>query len=477
MFEVNSYKLSIQRLIGTLLIVIASTWSLLSEPLAQETKDDRVIAIVGGMLLDGYEADPLHHSVVVIRGNRIIASGTENDVEVPKDAHVIDARGKTVLPGLIDMHAHLELIGHGDYKEYYQFLGNIDKLALSRSIAAKQLLRSGVTSAVDLGSTYGMLETRDQVNAGEIPGPRIIASGPWITRLPVNIVPKEMQFVVSSTREARAKTIELIERGVDVIKAWEKLTREDYEAIVEEAHKRGVRVHAHLYDPDKVRLAIDAGVDVFQHMGSAKNPEYDNDLIMEIAHKGIPIIQTIAHRIWIYPDTVAFPERLRDPVLQSDLPADWYAEFQRSFQHFHRNDYFRNVEREIRQARVAARQFIEADAVMGVGTDGGSPMNFHTESMWREMSALVDSGMTPIQVISAATKANAEILGSMQLLGGSRQIGTIEPGMIADIMIVEGNPLFDINMLGHVELVIKDGVPWYTEEQANETLRAIGRAF
>jgi imidazolonepropionase-like amidohydrolase len=446
-------------------------------PAGLNAADGRPIALVGGMLLDGYEAAPIHHSVVLIQGNRIVEAGSSDDVKVPGNAHVIDIRGKTVLPGLIDLHAHLELIGHGDYREYYDFIGDLSRLETSREIAARQLLRSGVTSVVDLGSTFGMLETRDKINNGDIPGPRIVASGPWISRLPVNIVPMEMQLVVSSTREARARTIELIERGVDVIKAWERLTADDYLAIVEEAHKRGVKVHAHLYDPDKVRLAIDAGVDVLQHMGSAKNPLYDDDLVMEIAHKGIPVVQTIAHRIWIYPDTVAFPERLRDPVLESDLPADWYAEFQRSFQNFHRNDYFRNVERAIRQARLAARQFIKADAVMGVGTDGGSPMNFHSESMWREMSALVDSGMTPIQVISAATKANAEILGNMQLLGGSRQVGTIEPGMIADVMVVEGNPLFDINMLGQVALVIRDGIPWFTPSRETALLREIGKPF
>jgi len=93
------------------------------------------------------------------------------------------------------------------------------------------------------------------------------------------------------------------------------------------------------------------------------------------------------------------------------------------------------------------------------------------------MSALVDSGMTPMQVISAATKANAEILGSTQILGGSRQLGTIEPGMLADVIVVDRNPLFDINMLGHVELVIKDGVPWYTAEHETDKLRTIGRRF
>ena len=447
--------------------------------MAQPPGIDRPIALVGGMLLDGYEAVPIHNSVVVIAGNKIIAAGPAHDVAVPQNAHVIDTRGKTVLPGLIDMHVHMELLGHGDYKEFYDFIGGIENLEPIREIAAKQLLRAGVTSAVDLGSTFDILETKRRIEAGEIAGPRIIASGPWISRLqvPVGIVPSEMQFVIKSPEEAAARTRELIERGVDVIKAWEGLTLEDYQAIVREAHKRGVKVHAHLYDPEKVKLALDAGVDVLQHMGSAKNPPYDEALVLRIAHESVPVIQTIAHRIWIYPATVAFPARLQDPVLQEDLPPELYAEFQRSFRLFHRRDYFRDVEREIRLSKLAARQFIEAGAVIGVGTDGGSPLNFHSEATWREMSALVDSGMTPLQVISAATKTNAEILGSMDIFGGKRQLGTIEPGMLADVIVVDGNPLFDINVLGYVELVIKNGVPWYTKEKATKTLRAIGRRF
>jgi len=444
---------------------------------AQEGLDARPIALVGGQLLDGYEAAPIHDSVVVIEGDTVVAAGPAHAVTVPEDAHVIDTRGKTVLPGLIDLHVHMELIGHGDYKEYYEFIGDLENLRIAREIAAKQLLRAGVTTAVDLGSTFDLFDTRDRIARGEMPGPRVVASGPWISRLPVGIVPGEMQFVVSSAEEAAERTVELIERGADIIKAWEGLTRADYEAIVREAHARGVKVHAHLYDPAKIRLALDAGVDVLQHMGSAKNPAYDHDLVMEIAHKDLPVVQTIAHRIWIYPDTVAFPTRLKSPVLREDLPAGWYAEFQRSFEQFHRLDYFREVEREIRLARVACRQFIDADAVNGVGTDGGSPMNFHSEAMWREMSALVDCGMSESQVISAATKTNAEILGDMQLLGGQRRFGTVEEGMLADIIVVDGDPLFDINVLGYVDLTIKNGMPWFTESNATPTLRRIGRQF
>lgn len=166
------------------------------------------------------------------------------------------------------------------------------------------------------------------------------------------------------------------------------------------------------------------------------------------------MVQTIAHRIWIYPATLEFPERLQDPRLKEDLPPDIYAEIQRSFKGFHRNSYFRTTPRQIRNSEIAARQFIEAHAAMAMGTDSGSPMNFHTESAWREISALVDSGMELLEAISASTKTGAEFLGK------GRELGTIEPGKLADIIVVNGNPLFDINVLGYVKHVIKGGVQY-----------------
>ena len=412
------------------------------------------VALVGGMLLDGYEAPPVHHAAILIEGNRIVAVGPADEGEIPPDARVIDTSGKTMLPGLIDLHVHLDILGHGNYTEWYGFVERRNRLEEVMAIAAKQLLRAGVTTAVDLGAPLEVLDVRRRINAGEIPGPRMLVSGPWITRVSMTDVPPAFQNVVGSPKEAAAKARELIDAGVDVIKTWVGLTEEDLRAVVEVAHDRGVKVHSHLYDPEAIWDAIRAGVDVLQHVGSGGNPPYSDELIGEIAHRGIPVVQTIAHRIWVYPATVEFPERLRDPQLKEDFPPDIYDEVMRSFENFRRLSYFRTTPRQIRNSRVAARQFIDADVVMAMGTDSGTPLNLHTEAAWREISALVDSGMSPLEAISAATKTGAEVIGM-----GS-ELGTIEPGKLADIIVVNGNPLFDINVLGYVAYVVKGGVVW-----------------
>jgi len=183
------------------------------------------------------------------------------------------------------------------------------------------------------------------------------------------------------------------------------------------------------------------------------------------------VVQTISHRIWVYPATVAFPERLYDPVYKKDMPADIYEEFIASMQDYHRLEYYHHIGRETRNAARSASQFIDAGAYMGVGTDAASPLNMHTEAMWREMSALVEVGMTPIQVISAATKTNAEILDKFD------ELGTIEPGKLADIIIVDGDPLRNIEVMDYVDIVIKDGGIWYSERAAYGPVTEIGHAF
>jgi len=464
------YQLKLQPM--PLFIFFLSVFFVFSSSLAQESLRPNVpVAIVGGMLLDGYEAEPIHNSIIVFEDGRITAVGQRHNTPIPDNAVMLDAGGRTVMPGLIDAHMHIDLIGHGEYDDYYAFLNEMERLPEAMPIAAKQMMRAGVTSGLDLGAPFQILEFRERIRRGEIPGPRLTVSGPWITRIEMAGIPDAYEEVVDSSEEAARRTRELIAAGSDVIKTWAGLTEADYRAIVNAAHAEGVKVHAHLYDPDDIHAALNAGVDVFQHVGSARNPPYDEALVSQIAQKSVPIVQTISHRIWVYPATVEFPERLYDPVYKKDMPADFYADFIKSFENFHRNSYFNDIGRETRNAENSASQFIDAGAYMGVGTDAASPLNMHTEAMWREMSALVESGMTPIQVISAATKTNAEILGQID------ELGTIEVGKLADIIIVDGNPLRNIEILDYVDIVIKDGGVWYAERAAYGAVTEIGHGF
>jgi hypothetical protein len=200
-----------------------------------------------------------------------------------------------------------------------------------------------------------------------------------------------------------------------------------------------------------VRDAFEAGVDVLTHVGSAGMPTYDPALVKAIAVKGTPVVVTAAHRVSLFPATVAFPERLQDPQLKADFGPQIWEEVQTSLKGFQRLPYFSTTDYEMSFAHDSLKQWIDSGAVMGMGTDSGTPMNFHTEALWREIKAHVDTGMPPQRAISSATRINAGILGK------ANELGTIEPGKLADVLVVRGDPLFDITALGNVEVVVKDG--------------------
>jgi len=413
------------------------------------------LALVGGMLLDGYEAGPIHKAAILIDGERIVRVAPAAEITIPPDYTVVDTSGRTMMPGMIELHGHLIILGHGDYGVWFPWVAKQGPGMLTRVMetSAKQLLNAGVTSAVDLGAPLQpILSVRDRINKGEIPGPRMSVSGPWITRNGGGMTDQFGGIAIASPAQAAAETEKLVKAGVDVIKAHSGLTREDYKAIADAAHKGGIRVHAHLYAEEDVRNALEMGIDVLSHAGSAGTaPPYSKELITAIVNAGRPVVITAAHRSWVYPDTAAFPERLQDPALKRDMPPEIYAEVQNSLKNWRALGYFARTDREMIFRERGVKQFIEAGAVLGMGTDSGTPMNFHSEALWREAKVHVDMGMPPIKVISALTRIGANILGKQ------RDLGTIEAGKFADIIVINGNPLFDITALSHVETVVKGG--------------------
>jgi imidazolonepropionase-like amidohydrolase len=419
---------------------------------------NRKLALVGGMLLTGYEVPPIHHATVVIEGNKIVAAGPSSEVKIPPDATVVDTSGRTMLPGLIETHGHLVVLGHGAYETWFPWIaahGGDAMLNKVMEISARQLLMAGVTTTVDLGAPLKpILSIRDRINKGEVVGTRVLASGPWLSRGAGGAMQEGFGGVnITSSEEAGRKVDELARAGVDHIKAHAGLTLEDYKAIVAAAHKNRIRVYSHVYAERDVRNALEAGVDVLQHVGSAGTaPPYSKELITDIVNAGRPVVVTAAHRAWIYEDTAAFPERLQDPELKKAFGPEIYAEVQSSLKNWWSLGYFQRTDREMLFRERGVKQFIESGAVMGMGTDSGTPMNFHSEALWREIKVHVDMGMSPSRAIAAATRVNA------QAIGKGRELGSIEPGKVADIIVVNGNPNFDITALSHIEIVVKDGI-------------------
>ena len=417
----------------------------------------RKVALVGGMLLDGYEAGPLHHAAVLVEGDRIVRVGPAASTPIPPDYTVIDTSGRTMLPGMIELHGHLIILGHGNYGTWFPWIqkhGGSPLLTKVMETSAKQLVEAGITSAVDLGAPLKeSLDVRDRIAKGAIPGPRMSMSGPWITRQGGGMTEQFGGITITSPEQAAQEVEKLAKAGVDVIKAHSGLTREDYKAIADTAHRHRIRVHAHVYAEEDVRNALETGIDVLTHAGSAGTaPPYSPQLITDIVNAGRPVVITAAHRAWVYQDTAEFPERLQDPKLKKDFTPEIYAEVQDSLKNWRALGYFQRTDREMGFRERGVKQFTESNTVLGMGTDSGTPMNFHTEALWREAKVHVDMGMPPLRVISALTRIGANILGKQ------RDLGTVEPGKYADIIVVEGNPLYDITALSRVETVLKGGV-------------------
>ena len=230
-------------------------------------------ALVGGRLIDGLLGLPIANSVILVEGESSVAVGTTATLEVPADYEVISTEGMSVLPGLWDMHVHLMINGHSDYDHWDKTYS--DRFASEiMPASAEQLLLAGVTTARDLGAPLGdSLVVRERIASGEIPGPRLFISGPFIQHVPYPDT-ESFRWGVSGVRDARAKVKMLAEAGVDVIKLidQDEMTFEEAEAVVDEAHKYGLPVVAHSHRPDEIRRGLEIGVDNFEHTGLAAAP-------------------------------------------------------------------------------------------------------------------------------------------------------------------------------------------------------------
>jgi len=445
-------------------ILILCSVALLSS--IQVQGQNRSLVIEGGTLIDGTGRTPLRDSVVVIEGSRIKAVGAKGQVSYPQNAQVIQAAGQTILPGLIDAHIH--------------FLDFTPQL----------FLHFGVTTVFDTANpTEWILAQREALQKGRIKGPRMFVTG-WIIDGPVERTDMRAtaeragyRTHVNTVEEARIAARNVIRQGVDAIKVHEGLTPEMLKAVVEEAHGAGLEVVGHTHDP---REAVLAGFRFIEHgeplpyatigdpetlraarEGRLQTPEAYMDpqlfapLIDLFLKNGVHLNPTLS-RSWIsvMPKKREWSELaakiLQDPSLRFIPEARlqfWLRATKatdtdtNSSQMERRRKGFRNVAEFVRRyARAGGRVLTGPDT----GSSSG-PTNIPGLSMHIEMEALVDAGLTPMQAILGSTKWPAEFFNVEE------DLGTVEPGKLADLILIEGDPLADIRATRQIRTVILDG--------------------
>jgi len=427
---------------------------------AQTPARDRVLALVGGTLIDGHGGPPIRNSVILVAGERIRTIGTVGALAIPSGAEVISTEGMSILPGLWDMHVHLMITGHSDYAHWDRtYPALFERVIMPAS--AHQLLLAGVTSARDLGAPLGpSIAVRDAINAGRIPGPTLYVSGPFIQHRPYPGT-EAFRWGVNGADDAKAKVRRLAEAGVNCIKLidQDEMTLAEVRAVVDEAHRLGLPVVAHAHRPEEIRRGLLAGVDDFEHTGMATSPEYPPDvmtMLQERTARGAagPLFWTpTIEGLFNYEYLRDNPEVLDDTSWHVGLPDSIIADIRASIAHPDRLAYFQMTPSRRPTLGRKFQQLRESGVVLLIGTDAGIPMKFHSQATWRELDIWVSRlGVDPMTAIRAATYWPAV---AMKV---DRDVGTISEGKYADIIAVRGDVLRYINLLQRVDIVIKRGV-------------------
>ncbi len=399
-----------------------------------------VIYLTAGALADPVVGDTNASPALIIENGIITAVGAQETLAAPDGADVIDLGDKTVLPGLIDMHVHLTSSAEkGRGYAGLQYAG--DRGVIWGVVHAARTLEAGFTTVRDVGSRgFAILSIRDAINEGEIPGPRVFASGP-----PVGIVgghcsdnnalPYDAERtgdgVATGPWDMREKVRRNIKFGVDLIKTCStggvfskgtllgapQSTVEELKAIVDEAHLRGLKVASHAHGAIGIKNAIRAGVDTVEHASFL-----DNEAISMVLENGVYLSMDIYNTEY----TLSVGESLGVPEesLQKERAVG-------------------GVQRE------SFRKAVKAGAKVVFGTDAA--IYPHGDNA-NQFSRMVRFGMTPQQAVRAATILAAEALNK------EGELGCIAVGCKADIIAVDGDPFEDVSVLETVDFVMKDGV-------------------
>lgn len=395
----------------------------------------KVIAIKAGRVLDVRTGQMVNNAFILIEGERITAVGP--NVTVPPGAEVIDLKMMTVLPGLIDSHTHLTYEPGGGLAALTR---SVPRQTLIGAKNARITLMAGFTTVRNVGADgYSDIALRDAIIAGDVPGPRIVASGPSLGitggHCDENYLPWEYQHkadgVADGVEGVMQKTREVIKYGANVIKFCStggvlslgddpkaaEFTFEEMKAIVAEAHRLGRKVAAHAHGGEGLKQAVMAGVDSIEH-----GTYIDDEGIRLMKEKGTYLVPTIYLTEWFMENY----EKL-------GLPPQIIAKAKEVMPAMKKN----------------LTHAIEQDVPVAFGTDAAVyPHGLNA----REFAVLVRMGMTPIRAIQTAT------VNASKLLGWEDRVGAVEAGKFADLIAVEGDPTKDVTELERIKFVMKGGM-------------------
>jgi len=419
-----------------LAICIAWVVATVALAVAQSAPPVRHVVVRAGRLLDVKTGNMLQNQAIVIEGDKIVSVGPAASVKAAPDATMVDLPNATVLPGLIDAHTHITF----NPSFGYETLGiSIPREALIGAHNARVTLEAGITTVRNVGARgYADVALRDAINAGDVPGPRMLVSGPALSITGGHCDNDLLPFEYHATSDGAAdgieavqhKTREIIKYGADVIKICatggvlskgddpnaSQYTLEEMKAIVADAHRLGRKVAAHAHGAQGVQWASEAGVDSIEH-GHLMN----DAAIATLKKNGTYLVPTL-------------------------YLVDWHKEHAASA---HLPEYtIRKMQMVSEVGQNNVKKAIAAGVKIGMGTDAAvypHGLNAH------ELGVYVRLGMTPLQAIQSATVNDAD------LLGWSDRIGTLEPGKYADLIAVDGDPLKDVTTLETVKFVMKGG--------------------
>lgn len=415
------------------------------------------VAIVGGTLIDVRTGQEIENGIVLVQGVRIRQVGSADEVSVPEHAQVIEALGKWIIPGLMDMHVHE---------------------TARKDLPLALYLANGVTTIRDVGGDVVPLRLmREEIDSGKRVGPRLFYAG-WALQAPLADTPDRAESAVNF----------LLDQGAEVIKVYNDVTEPVLHAIVSTAHQHHVPVIGHVPRSMTMSRAVEVGMDGLEHVritGRQFLPAEEADKIdflpyvrrevllwqrFDLGSDSMEaLISFLAERKVFLDPTLALEvvemlgrrEEMINDTENRFLPPELFAEWAAQIRH---SDPMYELPPELREAsRLAVKkkkEFVGMCARAGVpilvGTDGPWPgVALPGFGVHRELELLVESGLTPLQALRAAT------LTAARALRKEEHLGSVEPGKLADLVILDANPLKDIRSTRKIHLVLKNGQVYF----------------